>query len=238
MTVEAFKKIGEKLSSVPVPQKNRTASKSDGLKYLQYRVLRPLLKMKYNAFQKKNPDAPWISQGSIFVLNQILNKNMIGLEFGSGRSTVFYANLLKHITSIEHFEPWYSKVKDLLTEKKLKNTSLKLIKANGEAPSQHLYSEEQLYISEENYPVKDSSFRDYINALDDFPDANFNFIAVDGRARRSCVLKSIIKLKSGGFLLLDNSERKRYERATDALKSWPKINTTTGLTDTTIWMKP
>lgn len=238
MTVEEFEHIGKKLSIMPLPHKNRTARKSDGFKYVKYRLLRPLLKMNYQAYQKKNPEAPWISPGSIYVLNQILNKNMIGFEFGSGRSTVFYAELLKHITAIEHYKPWFLKVETLLKSKKIKNSLLKLIEPNGEAPSQHLSSEMQLFIAAEDYPVKDEVFDDYINALDEFTDAHFDFIAVDGRARLTCVLKSISKLKQGGFLLLDNSERKRYEAVFEALNGWPKIYTTTGLTDTTIWMKP
>ena len=238
MTKEEFIHIGEKLSMMPLPHKNRAARKSDGFKYVIYRLMRPLLKMKYQAFQKKNPDAPWISPGSIFVLKQILNKNMVGFEFGSGRSTVFYAELLNHITAIEHFKPWYSKVKALLESKTIQNTSLKLIEANGDVPPQHLSSEMQLYISAEEYPVKDDAFTNYINVLDEYSNSHFDFIAVDGRARLSCVLKSIPKLKKGGFLLLDNSERKRYYPAIEALNDWPKIFTTTGLTDTTIWMKP
>jgi hypothetical protein len=238
MTVEEFNHIGEKLSTMPLPHENRTARKSEGFKYVKYRLMRPLLKMIYQAYQKKNPDAPWISPGSIYVLKQILDKNMVGFEFGSGRSTVFYAELLNHITAIEHFKPWFSKVETLLESKAIKNTSLKLIEANGDAPSQHLSSEMQLFISADDYPVKDEVFKNYINALDEFPNSHFDFIAVDGRARLSCVLKSIGKLKQGGFLLLDNSERKRYQPALTALKDWSKIFTTTGLTDTTIWMKP
>lgn len=238
MTVEEFKHIGEKLSMMPLPHQNRTAKKSDGFKYIKYRLMRPLLKMNYQAYQKKNPDAPWISPGSIYVLKQILNKNMVGFEFGSGRSTIFYAELLNHITAIEHYKPWFLKVQALLKSKKVENALLKLIEPNGEAPSQHLSSEMQLFISAEDHPVKDEVFNDYINVLDDFSNAHFDFIAVDGRARLTCVLKSISKLKQGGFLLLDNSERKRYQLAIEALKDWPKIHTTTGLTDTSIWMKP
>lgn len=238
MTVEEFKHIGEKLSMMPLPHKNRAAHKSEGFKYFKYRLMRPLLKMNYQAYQKKNPEAPWISPGSIYVLKQILTKNMVGFEFGSGRSTVFYAELLNHITAIEHFKPWFSKVATLLESKNIKNTTLRQIESNGEAPSQHLSSEMQLFISAEDYPVKDEVFKDYINALDDYSDSHFDFIAVDGRARLSCVLKSIPKLKEGGFLLLDNSERKRYQPALKVLEGWPKIYTTTGLTDTTIWRKP
>ena len=126
----------------------------------------------------------------------------------------------------------------MLKESNTENATLRLIEPHGTPPSQHLSSENQLFMTEDEYPVKDTSFQDYVNVLDEFPDEHFDFIAVDGRARKSCLLKSLSKLKKGGFLLLDNSERKRYQSAIDQVNGWPKIYTTTGLTDTTIWMKP
>ena len=238
MTSQEFEQLGKSIASLSFTRKNYTASKAEGLRYIKYRLLRPFLKLSYNAYQRKNPEAPWISASSTFALKKILTKEMVGFEFGSGRSTIFYAFLLKHVTSIEHFEPWFQKVEVKLKEKEIQNATLKLVRPNGDAPSQHLSSEQQLFISIENYPVKDVVFHNYINTLDAFPDAHFDFIAVDGRARLSCVHKSINKLKSRGILLLDNSERRRYKQAIDTLKGWPKIYTTTGLTDTTIWMKP
>ena len=236
MTSQEFKKINNDLLALPGAKKNYTAHKSEGMRYWTYRLLRPFLKAKYAAFQKANPEAPWISPGAIYVLKKALKKDMVGFEFGSGRSTMFYAGLLKKITSIEHYKPWFEKVNELLAAKDIQNASLILVETD--VPSQHLSSEAQLFTSAADYPIKDEAFSEYIDSLLRFPDQHFDFMAVDGRARNSCVIQAIPKLKPGGLLLLDNSERKRYQEAISRLSDWPSIFTTTGLTDTTIWMKP
>ena len=54
-----------------------------------------------------------------------------------------------------------------------------------------------------------------------------DFVLVDGRARRSCALKAMDKLKKGGILVLDNSERKRYHQVHKSFAGYPQIFTTT-----------
>lgn len=54
------------------------------------------------------------------------------------------------------------------------------------------------------------SFKKYVKSIDEYPDGYFDLILVDGRARPSCILHSIPKLKSGGLLVVDNAERSYY----------------------------
>ncbi len=81
-------------------------------------------------------------------------------------------------------------------------------------------------------------FWDYFHVADDYQDEYFDFILVDGRARVACLLNSIPKLKSGGLMILDNSDRPSYGLAFEALKDWEHFTCTTGLSDTTFWIKP
>jgi predicted O-methyltransferase YrrM len=112
-----------------------------------------------------------------------------------------------------------------------------LIKPNEELPDIHLSSEDQFFMTQEEYPIKDISFEDYTNATNRFEEDSLDFILIDGRARKSCALNAIDKLKIGGIIILDNSERKRYEKVHQTFAKYPSIQTTTGLTDTTIWLK-
>ena len=57
---------------------------------------------------------------------------------------------------------------------------------------------------------KGGNFEKYAKVIDSFPDEYFDIIVVDGRARPSCVQQAIPKLKKGGWLIIDNSERKYY----------------------------
>jgi len=45
------------------------------------------------------------------------------------------------------------------------------------------------------------------------------------------------KLEEGRFILID-SERPRYKPLHMAFANWPKVETTTGPANTTIWIKP
>ena len=81
-------------------------------------------------------------------------------------------------------------------------------------------------------------FSNYYNKVNEYEDEYFDFVLIDGRARVKCGLNAINKLKKDGIFVLDNSERPRYLPLHIMLESWPKVETTTGLTNTTIWIKP
>ncbi|GAB5524172.1 MAG: hypothetical protein Roseis2KO_20440 [Roseivirga sp.] len=206
--------------------------------YWKYRLLRPILKARYNRFCKQHPDTPWLTPDAIRALSQLLKSDFVALEYGSGRSTQFFSQKVKALYSVEHHADWYNHVAKEIGKKGIKNTTLNLIEPDGKLSAINLSSEQQVFISEEDYPNKDSLFANYVGHINSFEDDFFDFILVDGRARKSCALTAIDKLKRGGLLVLDNSERLRYKAVHDTLKDWPRIFTTTGLTDTTIWLKP
>lgn len=223
-----------KLSLHPLyPKKNFLAEKSLSFSYTRYRVLRPLLKFYYRTYRFFKGDTPWTSPASIEIFDRMLHKDMIGFEWGSGSSTVFFGQRVKKLVSIEHNEAWFEKVRSSIKKNKLDNTDYNLVKVSY--PDQHL--------DKDGYQVafnqaQIEAYKQYYSFIDQFPDEHFDFIVVDGRARVECGKHALPKLKSGGLLVLDNSERKRYQPLKDKLKDWPLIWTTNGLTDTTIWFKP
>ncbi len=206
--------------------------------YIRYRLLRPILKYRFSLFLRKHKYVPWISPDAIQALRELLNDKMTGFEYGSGGSTIFYSRLLKTVHSIEHYEPWFKKVKGMINELKITNAKLDLVLPNKPVDQQHLSSKAQLLLTSEEFPVKDEVFDKYVHVISQYDDSSLDFVSIDGRARVSCAEMAIPKLKSGGILLLDNSERARYKKIHTLLSSWAKISTTTGLTDTTIWRKP
>ena len=160
---------------------------------------------------------------------------MIGLEYGSGFSTKYFARKLKKLISIEHNSEWYKKVKRNLEENKINNVDYFLFPKEDHPESQ---DDLDIYLNEHDEYESKESFRKYYDKVKEYPNNYFDFILIDGRARIYCGLNSILKLKKGGIFILDNSERKRYEPLLTALESWPKVNTTNGRTNTTIWIKP
>jgi hypothetical protein len=214
------------------------APKSFNYAYIKYRILRPLLKGYYKFFNLFHPQSPWTTPASILFFNKVLTKEMTGLEYGSGRSTVFFAKRLRKLVSIEHHTKWYEKVKLLLAKKELDNVEYLLI------PEQHQHDvvdkdfdlETELKKMDGSEPRHE--FYNYYAKVNDYTDDFFDFVLIDGRARVKCGLNAMKKLKKGGIFVLDNSERPRYKPLHTALTAWPKVETTTGLTNTTIWVKP
>ncbi len=95
-----------------------------------------------------------------------------------------------------------------------------------------------IYLNEHDEYESKKNYLNYYNKVNKYPDNFFDFVMIDGRARVRCGLNAMVKLKSGGIFVLDNSERQRYNPLHKALNFWPKVNTTNGITNTTIWVKP
>ena len=231
-----FLKLKEQISKAPFAKSNISAAKGEGIAYWRYRLLRPFFKIRYLRFQKRNPKLPWLTPDAINLIEQLV-KGGHGLEFGSGRSTLYFSQLLDKLDSVEHHKAWHEKVQNMLNDKGIKNTSLHHVPADDDFDSPYLSSEEQVFMTDEEYPLKDEIFSKYTSTLDQFENESLDFVLVDGRARKSCALKAEIKLKKGGILLLDNSERLRYKAVHQQFEKYPSIQTTTGLTDTTFWLK-
>src|SRR5919108_1783395 len=69
----------------------------------------------------RHPDHPWLDPAAIRYLEGALDRSMIGLEWGSGRSTRWFASRLKHLTSVEHDSSWHERVRDALTRHGVSN---------------------------------------------------------------------------------------------------------------------
>lgn len=210
---------------------NYVAKKKLSINYIKYRFNRPILKLITTFQNRKFKPAPWLTPASINIFDSILDQSMIGLEYGSGSSTLFFAPRLKVLESIEHHNAWYQKVQGMIESAGLSNVHLHLV------PNKHGSSYEPFDIPDGSLRVK-HWYADYFSKVLEFPDDHFDFVLIDGRARVECLLNSIDKLKSGGILALDNSERSRYQPVFRILADWNRIDTTNGLTDTTIWFKP
>jgi len=132
---------------------------------------------------------PWLANGANNFLLSYLNKDSYVLEFGMGLSTIWFANNVKKIVSIEHNKNWFSKISYALS--KCDNVELILHETNV-VPGTDLI--------EDCYSVE----------IEKFPDEFFDLVLVDGRNRVNCFKKADRVLKTGGYMMLDNSERGCY----------------------------
>jgi predicted O-methyltransferase YrrM len=142
-------------------------------------------------WEKRHPDAPWMSQRAVRFLDSFLRKTDTGIEFGSGRSTIWFGRRVGRLVSVEHDAGWSTKVKEMIQDGGLIQIEHHHIHLDHPAaePTRAYYDPLPRYV-------------DFINR---YPDNTFDFVVVDGHYRVACILASISKLKAGGILILDNS---------------------------------
>lgn len=127
--------------------------------------------------EKLHPSNPWLTSKSVALLEQLLKPTDIGVEFGSGRSTLWFAKRLKHLTSFEDNRFWFSKVEILLGAHNLnRKVDYRLIE------------------DEIEYSLQTKLFEQ--NSID--------FCLVDGQMRDKISVGILPKLKPGGILVIDN----------------------------------
>ncbi len=72
----------------------------------------------YNSLVKGKPlsnsgeEIPWLNYGFFYFLQSRLTKEQVLFEYGSGASTVYFAEKVKKVVSVEHDNEWYKKVFD------------------------------------------------------------------------------------------------------------------------------
>jgi predicted O-methyltransferase YrrM len=169
---------------------------------------------------------PWMAAGAVRFIESIRSKNGIVFEYGSGASTVFMATRFEKVVSTEHEEGWHSVLKSQLAEKGLLNVEYVFQGPETRTESGTLIPEnpDHYHSVFEGYdPV---TFRNYASEIDRFPDEYFDLIIVDGRVRPSCLKHSWPKLKKGGYMVLDNSDRPHYQKMANEItkKSASKIS--------------
>lgn len=55
---------------------------------------------------------PWVTYGFIDFISERLNKTMDIFEYGSGNSTLWYAQKVNSVASVEHDRSWFEKIKN------------------------------------------------------------------------------------------------------------------------------
>lgn len=209
----------------------------------KFRHLTPLyvlFKIRSIVYQKRHPQNPWLTPMAIQILRWWLKPYDKGVEWGSGRSTIWFARRVAHILSIEHNRVWYEKTFGQIEKAGLlKAVDYRLLPVD----SPKIRLNEKLYVE----------------AVNDYPDGSFDFALVDGRLRHLCMAIVLPKIRPGGLLILDNSERyihhdgqtkycpdahsslkhrDEWQALLSDLSGWRTIATNNGIWHTRFWIKP
>lgn len=153
---------------------------------------------------------PWLAFDAILALRERMRPGMRVFEYGSGGSTLFWlANQASQIVSIEHDPAWFQVISAKVQGQSV--VDLRLIQPELGWVSEGLHdpADPDLYQSDD-IEFRGYTFQKYASQIDAFPDAHFDILLVDGRARPSCIAHGAGKVKEGGLLILDNAERAYY----------------------------
>jgi predicted O-methyltransferase YrrM len=177
----------------------------------------------YRWYELRHPNEPWIAQGAIRFLERALDVNGEGLEWGSGRSTLWFARRLKRLTSVEHNERWYHEVARRLASAGVTNTRLLHVPLDHpeRSPTVATYD-----------PVPR-----YVAVADEFADESLDFVLVDGHYRQACVRAALPKVRRGGLVVIDNSNW--LPKAEWGIPpQWPLVHESENVrSQTTIWQR-
>ena len=179
---------------------------------------------------------PWLNHGAVKWLRSNLTPEMIGYEWGSGRSTVFFARFMEHLVSLEHKKKWFKRVRGLMAECGVANVDYYLI-PSAEEPSPAPAVRPQIW-DDLKYQPRKPEFAAYFDHILQYPDESFDLVLVDGRARVECALNALNKIRPGGFLILDNSEWEKYRPIFRVVTGWGRLVFENGVWQTTIFKKP
>jgi len=189
------------------------------------------------AYRRSHPQVPWLAPAAIEFLDGYLKPGDKMLEFGSGRSTLWFARRVHHITSVEHNPEWYAKIESRITEQGITNITYLL----------HPRQEESVAAAESNY----------VKTTRSLSPSSLDIILVDGIYRAQCVLQSLPLLKNGGILVIDNVNRylpsrsiapnsrsieagpidEEWQQVLDQISTWRYFWTSNGVSDTAVYFK-
>lgn len=139
---------------------------------------------------------PWFVPAAVKRLEGSIQPDWNVLEFGGGNSTIWFAERVGSIISLEDNREWYVRVVEELGARGLRN---------GE--------------------VRYQAAEEFVDIIRAFPDESLDLIVVDGPERHgddrlACVDAASQKVKLGGYLLLDDSDRATYAPADRLLAGW------------------
>ena len=123
------------------------------------------------------PRQPMLSYRAAKEITALLTPDSRCVEFGSGLSTAWLAERCGFLLSVENDEGWHNRVSEMI---------------KGPA------------FDHVRYELRDPA---RFAKLDEHPDESFDFILVDGWDRHGCVLSLLPKIKPGGWVYLDNSDK-------------------------------
>jgi hypothetical protein len=156
---------------------------------------------------------PWLVFDAIDYLDRLDLRGWRVFEYGSGGSTLYWLRRGARVTSVEHEPGWHARLSAMLPPQAALDYRLVPPEPEPEPAPQRDPADPADCVSA-GYPRDRLSYRRYVAQIDSCADQSLDLVLVDGRARPACLAHAAPKLRPGGLLILDNSERDYYTART------------------------
>ena len=170
-------------------------------------------------YRRLHPRDPFFTPKAIKALDAHLSPEMQVFEWGSGMSTLWFAERVRRVVSVEHDSKWYRRTAEEITKRDLRNVTLIYAPPNEDG-KRFLWESNWPFYAQLGHPPRKKEFKDYMSAIDAYSDGCFDCICIDGRERVGCLMHAVPKLRDDGFIILDDSSRERYGELFDFAKTW------------------
>ena len=127
------------------------------------------------------PRQPWIPFSAIQKLDEIIRPDWNVWEIGAGLSTLWLADRVHSLTSIEASETWYKLLREKINIEKIKSVDLR-----------HEWR------------------GDVMASFPELLDNEIDLLFIDGGPRSLCLINGFSKVRSGGYLYLDNWDNDQF----------------------------
>lgn len=147
---------------------------------------------------RARPVEPWLSPSAIRALDRLAHSNARVVEVGAGQSTIWLANRVVEVVSLEPDSAWVAELSQTLAAEQITNVGLEHVQLD-----------------------------DLVDRIDALPADSFDIVVIDtgddqdprrGRVRFARHARE--KVRPGGVLILDNSDRHGYRDMDDLMQGW------------------
>ncbi len=184
------------------------------------------------AYQLRNPEAPWLTARAIEILRTALRRSDRGLEWGSGRSTLWLAERTAALVSVESSAEWFEQISKLARHRAVANLDYRYVAENERRGERHAY----------------------VDVAGELPDESLDYVLIDGLFRAECAAAGARLVKPGGILILDDAERylplaphlpegrrtpaePDWQEFATLVTNWRLIWTSDGISATALWIR-
>jgi hypothetical protein len=144
-------------------------------------------RLYHEFYTRTHPGEPWFARPAIHFVREWIKPTDSGFEWGSGRSTIWFAQHTQRIVSVEHHADWYNQIRTQIETLNLKNTEYHFCDLSQETEETAAQSA-------------------YVQTIKRY-DQLFDYMVVDGLVRDHCAMLALQHLKPGGLLIVDNANR-------------------------------